>query len=233
MKKDKKKFAGNFSIWLRSTRNALITEDDALVDCGDCNACCTSSYFIHIRPEETKTIAHINKKLLFPAPGLPMGNVLMGYDEQGCCPMLINQKCSIYPHRALTCRSYDCRIFTAAGIDPGDDDKARIKKRTDQWEFAYPTQQDRDEHFAVQAAAQFIKEHAACFPQGAIPHNPSQLAILSIKVYAVFLKDDNGSAEAEKVSADAEIAQAIIKANEAFEARRLAAKSKDPLIQRK
>jgi len=226
MKKNEKKSAGNFSAWLHSTQNALITEDEALVDCGDCNACCRSSYFIHIRPEETKTIAHINKKLLFPAPGLSRGNVLMGYDEQGRCPMLINQKCSIYPHRALTCRSYDCRVFAAAGIDPGGDDKARIKKRTDQWVFAYPTQKDRDEHTAVQAAAQFIKEHAACFPQGAIPHNPSQLAILSIKVYEVFLKDNNESTEVEKISGDTEIAQAIIKANEAFEARRLAAKER-------
>jgi len=220
MKKDEKKSAGDFSAWLGSTRNVLITEEGAIVNCGDCNACCTSSYFIHIRPEEASTIAHINKKLLFPAPGLPKGNVLMGYDEYGRCPMLINQKCSIYPHRALTCRIYDCRVFAAAGVEPGGDDKSLIKKCTEQWVFTYPTQKDRDEHEAVKAAAQFIQNHGDSFPHGAIPHNPSQLAILSIKVFKVFLKESKGS---KKLSNNTEIAQAIINANEIFEARRLAA----------
>lgn len=224
MKKESKKFAGAFSAWLHSTQNALITDEATEVNCGDCNACCTSSYFIHIRPEETKTIAHINQQLLFPAPGLPKGNVLMGYDEHGRCPMIIKQKCSIYPYRALTCRRYDCRIFSAAGIDPGGHDKARIKKRTDQWMFSYPSIMDQAEHTAVKAAAQFIKEHSECFPHGAVPHDPSQLAILAIKVYDVFLKAKNAPVESENVVANMEIAQAIIKANESFETRRCISK---------
>lgn len=224
MNKNNKISAGDFSLWLCHTREALITDAGTEVNCGECNACCSSSYFIHIRPEETKTISHINKNLLFPAPGLPRGNVLMGYDEHGRCPMLVKQKCSIYKHRASTCRNYDCRIFAAAGIDPGGDDKARIKKRTDQWRFNYPTQKDHNEHAAVKAAVQFIQEHSACFPDGAIPHNPSQLAILAIKVYAVFLKDHDIYSQSLKISSDMEIAKAIMKANENFEIRRLKTK---------
>ena len=53
---------------------------------------------------------------------MPKGNMLLGYDENGHCPMLIDDKCSIYEHRPITCRSYDCRIFPAAGIVAGDDD---------------------------------------------------------------------------------------------------------------
>lgn len=224
MKNKNKLSAGDFSAWLKTARDALIADAETQVNCGECNACCSSSYFIHIRPEETKTISRINKQLLFPAPGLPKGNVLMGYDEQGRCPMLINQKCSIYKHRASTCRSYDCRVFTAAGIDPGGSDKVLIKKRTDRWIFNYPTQRDLDEHAAVKAAAQFIQESASSFPDGAIPHNPSQLAILAIKVYDVFLLGNSETSQFVGHSTPNEIAQAIIKANESFEARRIAEK---------
>src|SRR5262249_465616 len=106
--------AGEFSSWLRLTRRALQLKNiGADVPCGECNACCGSSYFIHIKPEETQTLNRIPKALLFPAPGLPKGNVLMGYNEKGECPMLIDNKCSIYEHRPQTCRDFDCRIFAA------------------------------------------------------------------------------------------------------------------------
>ena len=206
--------AGCFSSWLRRTRSALVKENGAEVPCGDCIACCMSSYFIHIRPEEKLTIARINKKLLFPAPGLPKGNVLLGYDENGCCPMLIDGRCSIYEHRSLTCRSYDCRIFTAAGIAAGEKDKALVNQRIRQWKFSYPTRLDRDLHAAVSAAAAFLRERARMLPGGAVPTNPSQIAILALKGYKVFLRRDD-------MPPDNEVAKAIMEANERFEARRI------------
>lgn len=206
--------AGCFSSWLRRTRYALIKENGADVPCGDCNVCCRSSYFIHIRSEETQTLTRIPKELLFAAPFQPKGNVVMGYDQHGRCPMLIDNKCSIYEHRSITCRNYDCRIFTAAGIAAGDTDKALITERIGHWKFSYPTQRDRDQHLAVQATATFLQEHAECFPGGAVPSNSSQLAILAIKVYDVFLLGKTGI-----VSSDIEMAKAIMEANEKFEAR--------------
>lgn len=89
--------------------------------CGDCTACCTSSQFIHIAPDETETLGHIPDELLFDAPGFPAGHVVLGYDENGHCPMLVDGACSIYAHRPRTCRTYDCRIFPATGIDLGDE----------------------------------------------------------------------------------------------------------------
>lgn len=74
--------AGRFSAWLRRTRHALQNENGAAVPCGDCNACCRSSYFIHIRPEETRTLKRIPSQILFAASGLPKGNLVLGYDEQ-------------------------------------------------------------------------------------------------------------------------------------------------------
>ena len=209
--------AGCFSSWLRRTRYALVKENGADVPCGECNACCRSSYFIHIRPEETQTLTRIPRKLLFAAPLMPKGNVLLGYDEKGHCPMLIDDQCSIYEHRPITCRSYDCRIFPAAGIAAGEDAKALINLQIRRWKFSYPTKRDLDLHTAVQAAARFLRERVECFPAGVVPSNPTQLAILAIKVYDVFLKYNTG--KTGPVVPDLEVVKAVMEANEKFEAR--------------
>jgi len=212
--------AGGFPSWLQQIRESLIKEDGAVVNCGECTACCTSSYLIHIRPEETLAIKHINKKLLFPAPGLLKGHLLLGYFESGHCPMFKANKCSIYKFRPVTCRNYDCRIFTAAVIDPGGDDKVLITQRSRHWEFSYPTQKDRDEYSAVKAAATFTQGHACCFPGGKVPNDPSQLAILAIKVYTVFLNNNAEPGRTEGANSDIKVARAIVEANELFEANR-------------
>jgi uncharacterized protein len=212
--------AGRFSSWLRSTRSAQVKESGAEVPCGECNACCRSSYFIHIRPEETETLSRIPRELLFPAPGLPQGNVLLGYAEKGHCPMLIDGKCSIYEHRPLTCRTYDCRIFLAAGIAVGEDDKALITERVRRWKFSSLTKSERNQHSAVQAAATFLGERAECFPARVVPSNSTQLAILAIEVYNVFLKYNYKSGKTRHVSEDLKVAKAVMEAHEKCEARR-------------
>lgn len=133
--------------------------------------------------------------------------------------MLIDDKCSIYEHRPVTCRNYDCRIFPAAGIAAGEDDKALINQQIQHWKFSYPTEKDRNQHSAVKAAAKFLQENAECFPAGTLPSTPSQLAILAIKVYHVFLKYISESGEAMRKPSDLEIAKAIVAANEKFEDR--------------
>ena len=55
--------------------------------CGECTACCTASQFIHVAPDEHDALTAIPPEVLFPAPGFPPGHVLMGYDDQGNCPM--------------------------------------------------------------------------------------------------------------------------------------------------
>lgn len=138
--------AGDFSSWLTGIQAAARGEQDSEVPCGGCTACCTSSQFVHIAPDETDTLAHIPGELLFPAPGLPRGHVLLGYDERGHCPMLKDNQCSIYAHRPRTCRTYDCRIFPAADVEV---DKSEIAQRARRWQFDFPTETDRDRHDAV------------------------------------------------------------------------------------
>ena len=143
--------AGAFSAWLGGMQAALRGEQGSDVPCGTCTACCTSSQFVHIEPDETDTLAHIPSELLFPAPRAPRGHVLMGYDERGHCPMLVDAKCSIYAHRPRTCRTYDCRIFPATGVEVDADDgtKAAIGFQSRRWRFSFPTAADRTAYEAT------------------------------------------------------------------------------------
>jgi Fe-S-cluster containining protein len=209
--------AGGFSAWLHRTRCVLAGEGGAEVPCGECNACCRSSLFIHIHPEEARTLARIPGELLFPAPGKPKGTVLLGYDEHGRCPMLIDGRCSIYEDRPLTCRTYDCRVFSAAGVAAGDE-KALIAERTRRWRFGHPTKQDRDEHVAVQAAAKFLKEHAEWLPAGVVPGDSTQLAILALEVGDVFARHEDEPGKTGRATSDRDVAKAVVEAREKFEA---------------
>jgi Fe-S-cluster containining protein len=201
--------AGSFSSWVKRTNSAVADKGTADVPCGTCIACCTSSYFIHVGPDEVETLKRIPKTLLFPAPGLPKGNVLMGYDEQGRCPMLKNRQCSIYDHRPKTCRNYDCRIFPAAGIE--SDGRELINRQIRRWKFSYASPVDRVEHEAVQTAAKFLRDHADRFPKGAIPAGATQLAILAIRVFDVFLDPEIAT------HTDFEIVEIIVAKMAAFE----------------
>lgn len=196
--------AGNFSAWLHQMEHTSETATGMNVPCGECNACCRSSYFINIGVQETETLARIPRELLSAAPGLAKGNMVMGFTENGHCPMLVDNSCSIYEHRPLTCRNYDCRIFPATSIEMVEDDKALISQRTRRWRFSYPTQLDRDEHSAVQAAAKFLTERAERL-DAHVPGNSTQLALLAIKVHDVFLdlSDEDGSRPADCVVAEA------------------------------
>ena len=209
--------AGAFSPWLRRTRDVLATDGTADVPCGSCTACCTSSYFVHVGSHETQTLARIPEELLFAAPGLPKGTVVMGYDRHGLCPLLIDEKCSIYGQHPLTCRSYDCRVFAAAGIAA---DRDLITQRARRWRFGYPSASDREQHAAVRAAARFLRERAECFPGGAVPENPAQVAVLAVKVSDVFLRHGDGSGATGRAPSDLELAKAVMTANEEFEAAR-------------
>jgi Fe-S-cluster containining protein len=152
--------AGDFGAWLTGMQAALRGEQDSDVPCGTCTACCTSSQFVYIEPDETDTLAHIPPESLFPAPRAPRGHVLMGYDERGHCPMLVDGGCSIYPHRPRTCRTYDCRVFAATGVevDAEDDTKAAIGLRSRRWRFTFPTAADRTAYEATRAAAVSVRK---------------------------------------------------------------------------
>jgi Fe-S-cluster containining protein len=177
--------AGDFSEWLRAMRSALAGGPGMDVACGDCVGCCTSSYFIKIRASESEALRHIPGEHLIDSPDAP-GTRLMGYDARGHCPMFGAGGCSIYPHRPDTCRTYDCRVFTAAGMDAGTG-RDVISERVARWRFEYPGADDVAEQRAVRAAAAFLRQHPVRFPGGHVPSRPADIAVLAVKSYAVFM----------------------------------------------
>ncbi len=124
--------AGRLSEWFVAMQRARRGEQTADVPCDGCTACCRSSQFVAIEPDETDTLAHGPAELRFPAPRMPVGHVVLGFDERGHCPMLVDDACSIYEHRPRACRTYDCRVFAATGVVP---DQPAVAERVQRWVF--------------------------------------------------------------------------------------------------
>ena len=177
--------AGGFSRWLRGMQAALRGRAASDVPCGECTACCRSAQFVHIAPDEETTLAAIPPELLFPAPRLPAGHVVLGYDDQGRCPMLVESGCSIYSARPRACRTYDCRVFAATGTGPTD--QPLVGERVQRWRFSNPSPVDAAEQEAVRAAAAFLAAHPELLADGA---PTSQQAIAAIELHDLFLTPD-------------------------------------------
>ncbi len=168
--------------------------------------------FIHIRPEETRTIQRIHRALLFPAPGLPKGHVLMGYNDQGQCPMLVDNECSIYEDRPQTCRDYDCRVFAATGVSVDRQSQPEIADRVKQWVFDYENGESREEEKIVRQAAAFLEKNCDLFPRGILPSYPVQLAALAVNIYRLFSEPAKNTHEDTPAPSDASIVHAIMTA---------------------
>ena len=166
--------------------------------------------FIHIKPEEMQTIQRIPRPLLFPAPGLPKGHVLMGYNDNGHCPMLVDNECSIYAYRPQTCRDYDCRVFAATGVPVDQQTQAEIANRVKAWVFHYESEASREEHVIVKEAAAFLQKNRDLFPQGILPSYPVQLAALAIRIYRLFSETTAKMRKNESAMSDAVIAHAMM-----------------------
>jgi len=201
--------AGPFGDWLAKFRASLRGTQGSEVPCGDCTGCCISGYSIQLRPQDERALARIPAELLVQAPGFPRGHLTMPPRPDGVCQMLDAGKCTIYADRPQTCLDYDCRIFTAAGLEAG---KAVIDRRVRQWRFTYPTRADREAHDAVLAAAAFIRNKRESFPANRAPTAPTGIAVLAIKVYGVFLEPGAVS------RSDTDIATAMVEASRTFDA---------------
>jgi Fe-S-cluster containining protein len=180
--------AGDFSTWLAAMEGALGGGPGTDVPCDGCTACCRASQFVPIAPEESDTLAWIPPELLVPAPGLPRGHAVLGYDERGRCPLLVDDRCSIYEHRPRACRVYDCRIFPAAGVEPDDDPRqADLAARTRRWRFSYSTPAGHAEHDATRAAAAHLREHPEELPDGERGLRPVPLAVTAVEIHRRFV----------------------------------------------
>lgn len=179
--------AGDVTAWYSQMTAALAGTGESNVPCGSCTACCRSQQFVHIAPDERATLAVIPPALLFPAPRLPRGHVLLGYDERGHCPMLMDGGCSIYEHRPRACRVYDCRVFAATGVVPSD--KPAVAERVRHWRFSFDHPDSRPISEALQAAAVALSQ----LPDPA-PTTDTGRAVMAVQIVDLFLQRDGAGA---------------------------------------
>lgn len=165
-------------------RAVLRGEREAQVPCDGCVGCCVSAYPVPLRPTDREALERVPARYLtLQADG---GMARMNPREDGSCPMLEAGKCRIYPQRPHTCRDYDCRIYTAAGLVP-DGGRPVIRERVLEWRFGYADERARQAAGAVRRAAAFIAGNAAQFPPAVRAHSATAAAVLAIKTYASFI----------------------------------------------
>jgi hypothetical protein len=149
--------------------------------------------------------------------------MLLGYDADGACPMLKDDRCSIYEHRPITCRTYDCRIFPAAGVTIDEKEKKLIEQRSRRWKFEFSDVRARTRHSAVKATAEFVREHLDEIPVPR-PDSPTRRAVFALQVYDVVLNFHDEGNKSGTVPDNGQIMSAILDARKRFES-----KTKQPL----
>lgn len=80
--------------------------------CDSCHGCCRADYIIGLSKAEAAEIPHT----------VVDGHAVILPDEHGVCPYLIDNACSIYEKRPMSCRHFDCRDMAFAGLLITDDD---------------------------------------------------------------------------------------------------------------
>jgi hypothetical protein len=200
--------AGDFGAWLLQARAALRGVAGTRVPCGDCTGCCTSGYSLEVRPTDAKALERMPVGSLHRSRGTS-ANWTLRPKADGACPMLSCGQCSIYAQRPQTCLDYDCRVFSAAGMQAGGADKAVINRRVQQWCFRFSCEEDQQAHAAIGAAAGFIRTGGSNFPPGSVPQNPLGIAALALRVYPVFLPPGPPALAADTARAITEMAAAF------------------------
>lgn len=195
--------AGDFSTWLTGALASTRQGQASDVPCGTCTACCTSAMFVLIEPEEHAARAVIPQELLVPAPGMPEGYSLMGYDAQGRCPMLGSQGCTIYDARPRTCRVYDCRLLAATDQPVSGARQEALAARVATWRFETATEADEVQMAALRAAGRYLQDSDAA------PDFDRGRAVLALAVHDLFwtqgpdgrahLIDPDGQAVEERI----------------------------------
>jgi Fe-S-cluster containining protein len=194
--------AGPFGAWLAQALRVLRGEAEADVPCGSCTGCCTSAYYIRIRPRDRVAVAGISRAYFVRAEGMSPDETLMGWRHDGTCPALESGCCTIYEQRPTTCRDYDCRVFVPAGLEAGDERKAVINARVNAWRFTFEDEAARRAFDAIGQAAAFIQEKRSAFPNEGrgVPTAPTGIAVLALKSHPVFL-DANADRDAATIAA--------------------------------
>ncbi len=187
---------------MRAITASLLGDVGNDVPCGTCVGCCSSFWPIALRRTDAAVIPLIPIEHLIDPPNAPSGLRYMGYEADGTCPMLKAERCTVYDLRPQTCRDFDCRLFTAAGLSSAGADKALINARIAAWQFSYATDDDRATHEAIKSAATFILGPARALTSIRVPSSPIAIAGLAFKAHRVFKTDQYRERASSDVWAD-------------------------------
>jgi len=138
------------------------------VPCGSCTGCCRSAFDIELSSDEERArFPHVIKdgKTVI----LPLAN--------GHCHYLVDDKCSVYETRPLTCRVFDCRMYAFVGVLPSNEDLPLVQAVR---EWAPPrmgTQDDREALVAMRL------KFAATYTEGVDTTVAVALALLGYEEY--------------------------------------------------
>ena len=140
--------AGDFLAWVTGMQAALRSEQSSPT-CNSCAACCRSSQFIHIAPDETDTLAHIPAELLFPRRSARPATSSSATTNAGIarCWSTTSARSTSIAHRPVAPTTV--RVFPAAAVEIEDAAKAHLAQQTRRWRFSYPAPDDRRRHDAV------------------------------------------------------------------------------------
>jgi hypothetical protein len=95
--------------------------------------------------------------------------------------MLGDDGCTIYEHRPRACRTYDCRVFAAAGVEV-ESDKVLLGRRVRRWRFDHPTGADTQLHEAVRSAARHLVSEPVAVGDRRGPRPPVEVAVRAVEV---------------------------------------------------
>ena len=95
------------------------------VPCGTCSACC---HYAGIVVDEKRDAARLPHLLTERAAD---GALVLQQRPDGACAHLGANGCTVYNRRPAVCRSFDCRVYAAMGLDRRCDDGHELPD----WEF--------------------------------------------------------------------------------------------------
>jgi hypothetical protein len=92
-------------------QTVAVTDLTSDVPCNGCTACCRSGLRVVLSLRESGE--GLETELVDGRRGLKQ-------NADGSCVHLVDGKCSVYEHRPIACRSFDCRDYAVASVRPGN-----------------------------------------------------------------------------------------------------------------
>ena len=95
------------------------------VPCRPCSACCHYPGIVVDEKRDLKRLPHLLTERSSE------GELVLQRRPDGACAHLGPHGCTIYDQRSAVCRSFDCRVYAAMGVDGRCDDSHQLPD----WEF--------------------------------------------------------------------------------------------------